>query len=71
MAVKVLHQQMANDELALHRFENEAQTISKLNHPNIVTLFDFGQTDEGSLYLAMELLKGPTVVDEIIAGAKV
>ncbi len=65
VAVKVLHQQMANDELALHRFQNEAQTISKLNHPNIVTLFDFGRTDEGSLYLAMELLKGPTVVDEI------
>ena len=43
---------------AKQRFINEVQMTSSLTHPNTVAVFDFGQTQEGELYLVMELLKG-------------
>ena len=56
-AMKVLHADMARDVEAVRRFRIEAQAVSRLDHPNIVQTFDFGQTDE-ALYLVMEYLKG-------------
>ena len=56
-AMKVLHQDMARDAEAVRRFRIEAQAVSRLDHPNIVQTFDFGQTDD-ALYLVMEYLKG-------------
>ena len=50
---------------AAARFEREAYTVSKLNHPNTVTVFDFGHTRDGHLYLAMEHLQGRTLTDLI------
>lgn len=58
IALKVLLQTYANDATAVARFEKEARSISKLVHPHIVTIFDFGQTNEGDFYIAMELLNG-------------
>lgn len=52
---------------AAARFEREAYTVSKLNHPNTVTVFDFGHTRDGHLYLAMEHLQGRTLTDLINA----
>lgn len=51
------------DPTATIRFEREATTVSKLSHPNTVTVFDFGQTQDGHLYLAMEHLIGHTLTD--------
>ena len=51
------------DPTATTRFEREATTVSKLSHPNTVTVFDFGQTEDGHLYLAMEHLIGHTLTD--------
>ncbi len=43
------------------RFEREAKSLAQTPHPNIVTLFDFGRTDDGELFMAMELLPGQSL----------
>jgi serine/threonine protein kinase len=58
VAVKVVHPEFADDELAAARFVNEARTASRLNHPNSVAIFDFGMTQDGLPYIVMEYLKG-------------
>ena len=61
VAIKVLsaHHAMSSDYA--QRFRREARTLSKLSHPNLVTLHDFGQTADGRLFCAMELLAGDTL----------
>src|SRR3954454_1434628 len=56
-AMKVLAPDTAAKPEMVRRFRLEAQSVSKLNHPNIVQTFDFGQVD-GALYLVMEYIKG-------------
>jgi serine/threonine-protein kinase len=56
-AMKVLHGSLAKDRELVKRFHQEATAISKLNHPNIVQVFDFGRVDS-TMYLVMEFLKG-------------
>jgi serine/threonine-protein kinase len=56
-AMKVLAPDTAQRPEMLRRFKLEAQAVSRLNHPNIVQTFDFGQSD-GALYLVMEHIKG-------------
>lgn len=58
VAVKVIHQHLIADENATARFYTEARASSRLNHPNSVSVIDFGRTDEGLLYLVMEFLRG-------------
>jgi len=58
VALKVLTPQLARDPGWVQRFINEARAVSRLAHPNTVHLFDFGQTREGLLYMAMEYLDG-------------
>jgi eukaryotic-like serine/threonine-protein kinase len=56
-AMKVLSPDTASKPEMLQRFKLEAQSVSKLNHPNIVQTFDFGQWDD-AFYLVMEYIKG-------------
>lgn len=58
--LKILHKHQLSDDVNLQRFLQEAKIISNLTHPNIVSLLDFGQTDE-MLFLAMEYLQGITL----------
>jgi serine/threonine-protein kinase len=58
VAVKVVHPHLADEELAVGRFLNEARTASRLSHPNSVAIFDFGRTEQGQPYLVMEYLRG-------------
>lgn len=58
VAVKVIHPHLLNDEQTVARFYQEARASSRLNHPNSVSIIDFGRTDDGILYLAMEFLTG-------------
>ena len=57
-AVKVLHPGMVNDADAIGRFNREAANASRINHPNVAAIYDFGETTEGLIYLAMELVDG-------------
>lgn len=57
VAIKVLRTQSGGPELRA-RFEAEAKSMALLQHPNIVTVFDFGVTENGDFYLVMELLEG-------------
>jgi serine/threonine-protein kinase len=56
-AMKVLAPDSAAKPDMVRRFRNEAQSVSKLDHPNVVQTFDFGQV-EGALYLVMEYING-------------
>ena len=58
LAVKVIHPHLISDESATSRFYTEARASSRLNHPNSVSVLDFGRTDDGLLYLVMEFLRG-------------
>ena len=57
VAIKVLPTDFGQDADRLRRFEQEAHATSALNHPNILTVYDFG-THESNPYLVMELLDG-------------
>jgi serine/threonine protein kinase len=58
VAVKILRTDVAEDEEARKRFHREVEAISRLRHPNTVTLFDFGEDDQGRLFMAMEYVQG-------------
>lgn len=58
VAVKIIHPSLLGDESASARFITEARTASLLNHPNSVSVIDFGKTESGQLYLVMEFLRG-------------
>jgi len=57
VAVKVIHEAVAQDVDRLARFEKEAKAVAKLDHPNILAIHDFG-TDQGITYAVTELLDG-------------
>lgn len=56
--IKFLHPDFSDRPDFLQRFEREARTLARLDHPNIVKANDFGQTEDGLLFLVMELLNG-------------
>ncbi|HUS68438.1 MAG TPA: protein kinase [Kofleriaceae bacterium] len=58
VALKVLRPELSADASLVRRFNAEAELAAKLNHPNTVTLYDFGQDADGSLFIAMEFLEG-------------
>ena len=68
VAIKVLPGALSEDRERLVRFETEARAASSLNHPNIVTIHDFGQGVNGESYLAMEMIDGETLRERLIAG---
>jgi len=63
VAVKVLRSEKISDEQAVRRFLTEARAASRLKSPHTVSVFDFGRTADGILYLVMELLEGRTLAD--------
>ncbi len=58
VALKVLKPELSAEPGLVRRFNAEAELAAKLNHPNTVTLYDFGQDVDGSLFIAMEFLEG-------------
>jgi len=65
VALKVLSEGRSRSEEFAARFRREARALSKLEHPGLVKVHDFGQADDGRLFCAMELLEGETLEDRI------
>ncbi|MBA3463489.1 MAG: serine/threonine protein kinase [Deltaproteobacteria bacterium] len=68
IALKMLNAQMAADPQWVQRFYNEAKACSRLQHPNTIRMFDFGQTSDGRLFMTMEFLDGVSLRDAIQKG---
>ncbi|MEP6861575.1 MAG: protein kinase [Deltaproteobacteria bacterium] len=66
VAIKVLHNELSRDDLAVERFRREATTVAEIDNEHIVEIHDFGRIPDGRLYLAMELLEGETL-DHVLA----
>jgi serine/threonine-protein kinase len=65
VALKLLHAEMGQVEDAARRFEREAQSASRLNHPSIISVTDFGRSTGGELFLVMEFAAGESLADVI------
>jgi len=57
-AIKVMSASMSQDADAVSRFNREANNASRIQHPNICAIYDFGETPDGLMYLAMEFIEG-------------
>jgi eukaryotic-like serine/threonine-protein kinase len=68
LAIKVLLPELGGKDEFARRFEREAESASRLAHPNIIAVTDFGRTAEGALFLAMEFLAGESLSSVIAAG---
>lgn len=66
VALKVMSSRYAGDEEFVERFKREAQSAAALSHPNIVSIFDRGESEDGTYYIAMEYLPGGTLKDRIL-----
>ncbi len=62
-AIKVMMASMANDPDAVARFNREASNAARISHPNVCQIFDFGETSDGLIYLAMEFIEGKSLKD--------
>ena len=58
VALKVLQREFAMNDEFIKRFHQEARLAASLNHRHVITIYDFDQTDEGSLFIAMEYVQG-------------
>jgi serine/threonine-protein kinase len=70
VAVKVLSSQYAQDGAFVSRFRREAQAAARLNHPNLVQVFDTG-SDDGVHYIVMEYVDAKTVADYLAGGGRI
>ncbi|HKV75228.1 MAG TPA: protein kinase [Gemmatimonadales bacterium] len=62
-AVKIMTAGLSNDPEAVGRFNREAANASRIAHPNVCAIYDFGETAEGLIYLAMEFIEGQSLTD--------
>jgi hypothetical protein len=65
IAIKIMLGNMFGDRTALRRFEREAQASARLNHPNIITVYDYGGIRTDGAYLVMEMVRGATLRSEL------
>ena len=68
VAIKLLTADLTRDETAKQRFLQEAQAASALDHPNICTIYEINETDDGQLYLVMAYYEGETLKERIERG---
>jgi serine/threonine-protein kinase len=66
VAIKIMHPRVSRDPSLRERFRREAKNAAALAHPNIIEIHDYGETEDGTPYLVMELLEGATL-DKMIA----
>lgn len=70
VAVKILHQRYAETDTFVARFRKEAQAAANLSHPNIVSIYDWGE-QEGTYFIVMELVKGRSLRDVVKSEGKI
>ena len=63
VAIKTLHLHLSKDPAVLARFHRECGTVAQLEHPNTIKFFDFGATQDGTLYIAMEFVAGKPLAE--------
>src|SRR5215210_5465895 len=68
VAIKVLHPSLAADEKIVARFTREAKAASRISHPHAISVTDFGESENGVVYLVMEYLRGRTLKDVVRSG---
>lgn len=68
VAIKILPPEISHDPAFAERFTREARALARLNHPNIVTVYDFGRTTDGLFYFVMEYVDGINLRQAIHAG---
>lgn len=68
VALKLLSAELLGDDRARERFVHEARASSTLDHPNICTTYEIGQTEDGQIYIAMALCKGESLKQKIRSG---
>jgi eukaryotic-like serine/threonine-protein kinase len=71
VAVKLINPELVTSPDVVRRFQREARAATALSHPNIVSVYDLGQTTEGTLYIAMEFVDGPSLKSVIESGGPV
>jgi serine/threonine-protein kinase len=69
VAIKTLRPQLVDSEEFVDRFFREAQIAGNISHPHCVTILDYGESDDGTLFLAMEFLDGEALTDRLEAGS--
>ncbi len=68
-AVKILAAHYATDPVTRERFRREAKSAQKLSHPNIIEIFDQGETEDNTAYIVMEYLRGQSLADLVAKGS--
>jgi len=68
VAIKIMNPQLSRDPSLRERFRREAKNAASLAHPNIIEILDYGETEDGTPYLVMELLEGSTLQQMIAQG---
>lgn len=68
VAIKTLRPQLIDSEEFVDRFFREAKIAANISHPHCVTILDYGESDDGTLYLAMEFLEGELLTDRMETG---
>jgi serine/threonine-protein kinase len=63
VAIKLLRSQYTHDDASRKRFVVEAKAAAALSHPNIVDIYDFGEADDGAMFLAMQFVEGKNLKD--------
>jgi serine/threonine-protein kinase len=68
VAIKTLHAALATAPTFYERFRREAEVASRLSHPNVITVYDFGRAPDGTCYFVMELLEGMSLKELVKGG---